>query len=159
MSVQYPLSDAERCRNWPVKRKSDALVDHRPANRLRVRVDGRTSNEAQEMELRSVGCQATLASGSAGPKPWQDDRGAKGSLWPTATINDEPVASDCAGDIAGQLERLHKRTPRGSAKWLASSVLSIEPAGLVSSPNRPQPDQRPSDVFLLRDSHQFMMRG
>jgi hypothetical protein len=28
-------------------------------------------------------------------------------------------------DIAGQLERLHERTPRGSAKWSASSVKNL----------------------------------
>ncbi len=28
-------------------------------------------------------------------------------------------------DIAGQLERLHERTPRGSAKWSASSVNNL----------------------------------
>ncbi|MEP9389908.1 recombinase family protein [Mesorhizobium sp. KR9-304] len=41
-------------------------------------------------------------------------------------------------DIAGQLERLHERTPRGSAKWSASSVKNLldraRRLGLVAEP-------------------------
>jgi hypothetical protein len=41
-------------------------------------------------------------------------------------------------DIAGQLERLHERTPRGSAKWSASSVKNLldraRRLGLIAEP-------------------------
>lgn len=49
-------------------------------------------------------------------------------------------------DIAGQLERLHERTPRGSAKWSASSVKNLldRAGGLDSSPNYPRADRRPA---------------
>ena len=56
-------------------------------------------------------------------------------------LNNDPCTNATLRDIAGQLERMHERTPRGGRQWHASSVKALldraRRLGLVA------PDQTP----------------
>lgn len=61
-----PLPNAERRRKWPVKRKIDAPGDHR-AGKSATRVStGEQATQAQEIELRSAGCDVVVQEHGSG---------------------------------------------------------------------------------------------